>query len=145
MRERFSGSRRSRLRRLRYLLLQEERYPVTIAVGKHLFPSRTQQLSPPAPMVLPWQRGGRVGRCRVSLSCFQPFGSFRLGSRAGRSPGDVDDALKTQVQHVLMRTIGCHDEEVIAAEGWVSAVAGEGNPAPCGRVHRPEAVVGISG
>src|SRR5438105_5596518 len=45
----------------------EERYPVTIAVGRHLFPSRTQQLSPPAPMVLPWQRGGRVGRCRVSL------------------------------------------------------------------------------
>ena len=67
MRERFSGSRCSRLRRLRYLLLQEERYPVTIAVGKHLFPSRTQQLSPPAPMVLPWQRGGRVGRCRVFL------------------------------------------------------------------------------
>ena len=67
MRERFCGSCCSRLRRLRYLLLQEERYPVTIAVGKHLFPSRTQQLSPPAPMVLPWQRGGRVGRCRVFL------------------------------------------------------------------------------
>ena len=64
---RFSGSSCSRLRRLRYLLLKEERYPVTIAVGKHLFPSRTQQLSPPAPMVLPWQRGGRVGRCRVFL------------------------------------------------------------------------------
>ena len=49
----------------------EERYPVTIAVGKHLFPSRTQQLSPPAPMVLPWQRGGRVGRRRVSLFFMQ--------------------------------------------------------------------------
>src|SRR3979490_1568207 len=67
MRERFSGSGCSRLRRLRHLLLKEERYPVTIAVGKHLFPSRTQQLSPPAPMVLPWQRGERVGRCRVFL------------------------------------------------------------------------------
>src|SRR5437588_5673050 len=56
----------------------EERYPVTIAVGRHLFPSRTQQLSPPAPMVLPWQRGGRVGRCRVSLfssgALFRPEG-----------------------------------------------------------------------
>src|SRR5205807_3789063 len=63
----------------------EERYPVTIAVGKHLFPSRTQQLSPPAPMVLPWQRGGRVGRCRVSL--FSVFAdnplSFGLQDRAG--------------------------------------------------------------
>src|SRR5579864_5153024 len=50
-----------------------KRYPVTIAAGKHLFPSRTQQLSPPAPMVLPWQRGGRVGHRRVSL-----FSSLRI-------------------------------------------------------------------
>ena len=31
------------------------------AAGPHLFPSRTEQLSPPAPMVLP-ATGGRVGR-----------------------------------------------------------------------------------
>ena len=31
------------------------------AAGLHLFPSRTEQLSPPAPMVLP-ATGGRVGR-----------------------------------------------------------------------------------
>src|SRR5438105_13598313 len=37
---------------------------VTIAAGKHLFPSRTQQLSPSAPMVLGWQRSGRVGHRR---------------------------------------------------------------------------------
>jgi hypothetical protein len=37
---------------------------VTIATGKHLFPSRTQQLSPSAPMVLGWQRSGRVGHRR---------------------------------------------------------------------------------
>src|SRR5579864_5695758 len=43
------------------------KYSVTIAAGRHLFPSRTQQLSPPAPMVLPWQRGGRVGHRRVLL------------------------------------------------------------------------------
>src|SRR5205807_6966127 len=60
----------------------EERYPVTIAVGKHLFPSRTQQLSPPAPMVLPWQRGGRVGRCRVSLFFVFQSGNALSGSGA---------------------------------------------------------------
>ena len=39
--------------------------PVTMAKGKHLFPSRTQQLSPSAPMVLGWTRPGRIGRCRL--------------------------------------------------------------------------------
>ena len=38
--------------------------PVVMAEGKHLVPFRTQQLSPPAPMVLLGQLGGRVGRCR---------------------------------------------------------------------------------
>ena len=38
--------------------------PVTMAEGPHPFPFRTRQLSPPAPMVLPGQLGGRVGRCR---------------------------------------------------------------------------------
>src|SRR2546427_773531 len=33
------------------------RFPVATAVGKHPFPFRTRQLSPPAPMVL----GGRAG------------------------------------------------------------------------------------
>ena len=39
----------------------------TMAVGKHLFPFRTEKLSPPAPMVLPWKRGGRVGRRQGSV------------------------------------------------------------------------------
>src|SRR5205823_12825573 len=42
---------------------------VTIATGKHLFPSRTQQLSPSAPMVLGWQRSGRVGHRRGLFFC----------------------------------------------------------------------------
>ena len=40
--------------------------PVTIAVGFHLFPSRTQQLSPHTPKVLGWKRPGRIGSCRLS-------------------------------------------------------------------------------
>src|SRR3990172_2703707 len=35
--------------------------------GPHPFPSRTRQLSPPGPMVLRWQRRGRVGRRRGKL------------------------------------------------------------------------------
>ena len=38
---------------------------VVIAEGKHPVPSRTRKLSPPAPMVLPGQLGGRVGRRRT--------------------------------------------------------------------------------
>ena len=35
---------------------------------KHPFPCRTRKLSPPGPMVLPGQPGGRVGRCQGPLS-----------------------------------------------------------------------------
>ena len=35
-----------------------------MAEGSHPFPFRTRPLSPPAPMVLPRYRGGRVGRCQ---------------------------------------------------------------------------------
>ena len=40
------------------------RFPVAIARGKHLFPFRTEQLSPTAPMVLGPHGPGRVGRRR---------------------------------------------------------------------------------
>ena len=50
---------------------------VVIAAGLHLFPFRTEKLSPPAPMVLGGQPPGRVGRRRLftkgrasGLSCF---------------------------------------------------------------------------
>src|SRR6266550_135496 len=41
--------------------------PVSVAIarGKHLFPFRTEQLSPSAPMVLGPQGPGRVGRRRL--------------------------------------------------------------------------------
>ena len=38
-----------------------------MAEGKHPFPSRTRQLSPPAPMVLAGQLVGRVGRRLVMI------------------------------------------------------------------------------
>ena len=42
-------------------------FPVVIAEGKHLFPFRTEPLSPLAPMVLLGSPSGRVGRCRIFL------------------------------------------------------------------------------
>ena len=44
--------------------LVSHRFPVAMARGKHLFPFRTEQLSPSAPMVLGPQGPGRVGRRR---------------------------------------------------------------------------------
>ena len=41
--------------------------PVAMAEGKHLFPFRTEKLSPPAPMVLHGRLCGRVGRRRESI------------------------------------------------------------------------------
>jgi hypothetical protein len=42
-----------------------------MAAGRHLFPSRTEKLSPPAPMVL--QQCGRVGR-RLPFTGPRPVG-----------------------------------------------------------------------
>ena len=44
-----------------------DKFPVAIARGKHLFPFRTEPLSPSAPMVLGSQGPGRVGRRRFFL------------------------------------------------------------------------------
>src|SRR3954454_20438226 len=55
------------------------KFPVAMARGKHLFPFRTEQLSPSAPMVLGLHGPGRVGRRRFSF-----YGSAvpRLGGGA---------------------------------------------------------------
>ncbi len=43
------------------------RVTAVTAKGKRPVPYRTRKLSPSAPMVLPWRRGGRVGRRRTTL------------------------------------------------------------------------------
>src|SRR4051795_11004606 len=45
-----------------------------MARGKHLFPFRTEQLSPSAPMVLGPQGPGRVGRRRLYIGTGRPLG-----------------------------------------------------------------------
>src|SRR4051812_46262 len=60
-------------------------FPVALAWGKHLFPFRTEQLSPTAPMVLGLQGPGRVGRRRF-LHTSRPSGGSS-SFRAGVAPG----------------------------------------------------------
>src|SRR4051795_12320989 len=63
--------------------------PVALARGKHLFPFRTEQLSPSAPMVLGPQGPGRVGRRRFFTTAPLLRGRFALwaGSRRDRDRG----------------------------------------------------------
>jgi hypothetical protein len=70
------------------------RFPVAMARGKHLFPFRTEQLSPSAPMVLGLKGPGRVGRRR----------SFRR--RFGDPDGVLGGAMCRAQSHpyVLVRT-----------------------------------------
>ena len=81
-------------------------FPVALARGKHLFPFRTEQLSPSAPMVLGSQGPGRVGRRRFFLDdepgtprasrarrrsgrARAPGCAPSRGDRAGSSAGEV--------------------------------------------------------
>ena len=62
-----------------------EELPVAMAGGIHLLPFRTEQLSPPAPMVLP-PAGGRVGRRRYDTTAAPaPRG---VGASPFTGPGD---------------------------------------------------------
>jgi hypothetical protein len=61
-------------------------FPVALARGKHLFPFRTEQLSPSAPMVLGSQGPGRVGRRRFFVNEPPSGGSLSLQRRQGGRP-----------------------------------------------------------
>src|SRR6266542_6349835 len=61
-----------------------DKLSAVIAVGKHLFPFRTEKLSPPAPMVLGGQPPGRVGRRRTNVERAGSAGSFSFRWHWGR-------------------------------------------------------------
>jgi hypothetical protein len=68
-------------------------FPVVMARGKHLFPFRTEQLSPSAPMVLGPQGPGRVGRRRFNVRTSRPSGgsfAFNAGAAGRRNGGGKD-------------------------------------------------------
>ena len=56
-------------------------FPVALARGKHLFPFRTEKLSPSAPMVLGPRGPGRVGRRRFFIA-----GRLRAARRRSARP-----------------------------------------------------------
>src|SRR6516165_7787820 len=58
---------------------------VATAEGLHLFPFRTEKLSPPAPMVLPGTPGGRVGRRPLFVR--RPGADRRRGVSFGAGAG----------------------------------------------------------
>ena len=64
-------------------------YPVVMAKGVHLFPSRTQKLSPYTSKVLGWKRPGRIDSCRLAKEAV-PYGtaSFALSNRNLSGRGD---------------------------------------------------------
>src|SRR5436190_14456775 len=65
--------------------LVSRQFPVAMARGKHLFPFRTEQLSPSAPMVLGLHGPGRVGRRRFFFTS-RPTRGGSLSSWAGPDP-----------------------------------------------------------
>jgi FkbM family methyltransferase len=81
------------------------RFPVAIARGKHLFPFRTEQLSPSAPMVLGSQGPGRVGRRRFFLFEGLPAGGPRP------FPGGLSVDRKATDVVTRVDTIGPMDEK----------------------------------
>ena len=102
-------------------------FGVAMAEGLHLFPFRTEKLSPPAPMVLPGKPGGRVGR---RPSFFESPG-FTPGLSAflDESGGAVHDAVaagghwrrsapywEVQLGTALIRSVARSSRQLIVPE-----------------------------
>jgi hypothetical protein len=60
----FKTSRRDRLE-LRLAIAAGSKFLAPMAAGSHPFPSRTRQLSSPAPMIVGPQGPSKVGRCQI--------------------------------------------------------------------------------
>ena len=70
---------------LKFWRSMRRRFSVALAEGVHLFPFRTEKLSPPAPMVLQGKPCGRVGRRRI---IWQKGPLRHMAQRAFRVPAD---------------------------------------------------------
>ena len=64
--------------------IKKIRFPVVMAKGFHLFPYRTQKLSPSAPKVLGWKRPGRIGRRRIPIKSISEEMLLLYETRDGR-------------------------------------------------------------
>src|SRR3712207_6672290 len=107
-------------------------FPVVIAWGKHLFPFRTEQLSPTAPMVLGSQGPGRVGRRRFSVKGRPRRGglsSFWRRLRSARLRGVEANHLVVGLRRRRRAEPRVRQEELPAAasdrRGYAEVVVGE--------------------
>jgi hypothetical protein len=85
---------------------ESARFPVAMAAGKHPFPFRTRQLSPPAPMVLGGRPPGRVGRRRDFLMIgplsLGDGGPIAFGSRNLRDRSNLDKMTRKHLAEWLV-------------------------------------------
>jgi RimJ/RimL family protein N-acetyltransferase len=106
-----------------------EQFPVAIARGKHLFPFRTEQLSPAAPMVLGSQGPGRVGRRRF----LHPRAAQRAARRrCGHLPcaAVTGETIDTERLRLERWDVDRHTPALVAmnADAEVMRFIGEGRP-----------------
>jgi hypothetical protein len=92
-------------------------FPVAMARGKHLFPFRTEQLSPSAPMVLGSQGPGRVGRRRFFPTGGPPAGGPPVVARRHLAPQRLGAATLVRRARALLA------REIATARWARSAVA----------------------
>ena len=96
-------------------------YPVVMAKGVHLFPSRTQKLSPYTSKVLGWKRPGRIDSCRLVkeaylMVCFF-FYCYRVSIRPGYPEG---------MGHLALQRVW-HSPQSAGESPFSGEPAGEGN------------------
>ena len=75
---------------------------MAIAKGIHLFPFRTQKLSPYTPKVLGWRRPGRIGSCRIQIASLAQSVEQSAVNRSVVSSSLTGGAKK---KHLLMQVL----------------------------------------
>ena len=114
------------------------KFPVVMARGKHLFPFRTEQLSPSAPMVLGPQGPGRVGRRRIIFE--------RPASMAGRFSLWHRPRRRVSADEIRTREAAARSRVARHAQDEQATAPGRAAPAPLGSCGRwPPSVAGTAG
>ena len=94
-----------------------------MAKGVHLFPSRTQKLSPYTSKVLGWKRPGRIDSCRLEqnkayrMVCLIFFYCYRVSIRPGYPEG---------MSHLALQRVW-HSSQSASESPFSGEPAGEGN------------------
>ena len=95
-------------------------YPVVMAKGVHLFPSRTQKLSPYTSKVLGWKRPGRIDSCRLVKKHTYWYVSFFIAT------GYLSDRGTGGMGHLALQRVW-HSPQSAGESPFSGETAGEGN------------------